>query len=95
MPGSLDLATIETITARSRVPVNVLAGARYSRSSLAEAGVARISTGSLLYRAAMSQALGSLQVLADDRPAETANVLSYQAFTELGRVSDRSRPGGR
>ena len=84
VPGSLDLATIETITARSLVPVNVLAGARYSRSSLAEAGVARISTGSLLYRAAMSQALGSLQVLADDRPAETANVLSYQAFTELG-----------
>ena len=47
-------------------------------------GRGRISTGSLLYRAAMSQALGSLQVLADDRPAETANVLSYQAFTELG-----------
>ncbi|WP_423057797.1 isocitrate lyase/PEP mutase family protein [Brevibacterium linens] len=84
VPGNLDLATIETITGRSRVPMNVLASPRYSKSDLAEAGVGRISTGSLLYRAAMSQALGSLQVLADDRPAETANVLSYQAFTELG-----------
>ena len=84
VPGNLDLATIETITGHSRVPVNVLASPRYSKSDLAEAGVGRISTGSLLYRAAMSQALGSLQVLADDRPAETANVLSYQAFTELG-----------
>ena len=64
--------------------MNVLASPRYSKSDLAEAGVGQISTGSLLYRAAMSQALGSLQVLADDRPAVTANVLSYQAFTELG-----------
>ena len=66
------------------MPLNVLASARYSRSSLAEAGVARISTGSLLYRAAMSEALSSLQILAGDRPAQTANVLSYRAFTELG-----------
>lgn len=84
VPGNLDLETIETITAHSRVPVNVLASARYSRSSLAEAGVARISTGSLLYRAAMSEAQSSLQILAGDRPAQTANVLSYRAFTELG-----------
>lgn len=83
VPGDLDLATIETITARSRVPVNVLASPRYSRTMLAEAGVARISTGSLLYRAAMSEALRSLAVFADDRPAETENVLSYRSFTEL------------
>lgn len=84
VPGSLDLATIETITSRRRVPVNVLASPRYSKSDLAEAGVARISTGSLLYRAAMSEALSSLQILAGDRPAQTANVLSYRAFAELG-----------
>lgn len=84
VPGDLELSTIETITVRSRVPVNVLASPRYSRTTLAEAGVARISTGSLLYRAAMSEALRSLAVLADDSPAETENVLSYRAFTELG-----------
>ncbi|MGC2941332.1 MULTISPECIES: isocitrate lyase/PEP mutase family protein [unclassified Brevibacterium] len=86
VPGDLDLTTTQTITAHSRVPVNVLASARYARSSLAEAGVGRISSGSLLYRAAMSGAMGSLQMLADDRPAETANVLPYQAFAELNRV---------
>ena len=84
VPGNLDLATIETITGHSRVPVNVLASPRYSKSDLAEAGVGRISTGSLLYRAAMSEALRSLAVLADYFPAETENVLSYRAFTELG-----------
>lgn len=83
VPGDLDLTTIETITARSRVPVNVLASPRYSRTMLAEAGVDRISTGSLPYRAAMSEALRSVAVLADDSPAETANVLSYRSFTEL------------
>lgn len=90
VPGFLDLKTIETITGRSRVPVNVLASARYSRSSLAEAGVGRISTGSLLYRAAMSEALRSLRFLDDDRPAETADVLSYRAFTELSRAQSSS-----
>lgn len=95
VPGSLDLATIEAITSRRRVPVNVLASPRYSKSDLAEAGVARISTGSLLYRAAMSGALSTLQVLADDRPSQAENVLPYRAFTELDRVSVRSRPGGR
>ncbi|WP_166827195.1 hypothetical protein [Brevibacterium limosum] len=92
-PGDLDLKTIETITGRSWVPV--LVSPRYSRSTLAEAGVGRISTGSLLYRAAMSEALRSLRILDDHRPAETANMLSYGAFTELGRVSVRPHPGGR
>ncbi|MCU4296279.1 isocitrate lyase/phosphoenolpyruvate mutase family protein [Brevibacterium permense] len=86
VPGNLDLTTIEVITGRSRVPVNVLASPGYSRTTLAEAGVARISTGSLLYRAAMSGALGTLQVLADDRPAQAENVLPYRAFTGLSRA---------
>ena len=93
VPGNLDLTTIEAITGHSRIPVNVLASPRYSRSTLAEAGVARISTGSLLYRAAMSGALGSLHVLTDDRPAQAENVLPYEAFTEPDRVS--ARPAGR
>ena len=95
VPGDLDLKTIETITGRSRAPVNVLVSPRYSRSTLAEAGVGRISTGSLPYRAAMSEALRALRILDDGRPAETANVLSYGAFTELDRVSVRPHPGGR
>lgn len=52
----------------------------------AEAGVARISTGSLLYGAAISAALQSLSGLDDDRPAQTGNVLSYRAISELGEA---------
>lgn len=84
VPGDLDLETIERIVAVCALPFNVLASPRYSRSQLAEAGVARISTGSLLYRSAVSAGLESLGALNDDRPAQTANVLSYRAVSELG-----------
>lgn len=84
VPGDLDLETIERTVAVCPLPLNVLASPRYSRSRLAEAGVARISTGSLLYRAAVSAGLASLGALNDDRPAQTANVLSYRAVSELG-----------
>ncbi|WP_432790965.1 isocitrate lyase/phosphoenolpyruvate mutase family protein [Brevibacterium sp. K11IcPPYGO002] len=85
VPGDLDLTTVEAITGHSRVPVNVLASTRYPGSTLAEAGVGRISTGSLLYRAAMSEAMRSLAVLDGDEPAEITSVLSYQAFSDLNR----------
>lgn len=83
VPGNLDLATIDTIVAASPLPVNVLASPDYSRSQLAEVGVARISTGSLLYRTAISAALQSLNGLVDNGPADTANVLSYPAVAGL------------
>src|SRR4051812_35559623 len=40
-------------------PLNVLASATLTRRELADVGVARISTGSLLYRAALSQAVST------------------------------------
>lgn len=83
VPGCLDLATIGTIVDASPLPVNVLASPDYSRSQLAGAGVARISTGSLLYRTAISAALQSLNGLADNSPTRTDNVLSYPAVAGL------------
>ncbi|MGO2038179.1 MAG: isocitrate lyase/PEP mutase family protein [Brevibacterium sp.] len=90
VPGDLDLATIESIVTASPLPVNVLASPRFSRTRLAEVGVARISTGSLLYRAALSAAARSLGGLNDDRPAETDGVLSYRAIGELSRDQSSS-----
>lgn len=84
VPGDLDLETIAQIVRACPLPVNVLASPRFSRDQLAEAGVARISTGSLLYRAAISAAVHSLSGLNEDRPAQTANVLSYRAVSTLG-----------
>lgn len=84
VPGDLDLETIAQIVRACPLPVNVLASPRFSRDQFAEAGVARISTGSLLYRAAISAAVHSLSGLNEDRPAQTANVLSYRAVSTLG-----------
>ena len=84
VPGDLDVDIIEQIVTASTLPLNVLASPRFSRRQLAEAGVARISTGSLLYRAAVSAAVESLGRLNDDRPAQTTGVLSYRAVSELG-----------
>ncbi|WP_426936660.1 isocitrate lyase/phosphoenolpyruvate mutase family protein [Brevibacterium sp. LE-L] len=41
----------------------------------------------LLHRSALSAAVQSLAVLDDDRPAETAGVLSYRAVADLGGQS--------
>lgn len=84
VPGDLDLETIGLIVDACPLPVNVLASPRFSREQFAKVGVARISTGSLLYRAAISAAVQSLSGLSEDRPAQTANVLSYRTVSELG-----------
>lgn len=84
VPGDLDLEIIGRIVDACPLPVNVLASPRFSRDQFAEVGVARISTGSLLYRAAISAAVRSLSGLSEDRPAQTANVLSYRTVSELG-----------
>lgn len=84
VPGDLGPETIGQIVQACPLPVNVLASPRLARDQFAEVGVARISTGSLLYRAAISAAVHSLSGLNEDRPAQTANVLSYRTVSELG-----------
>lgn len=84
VPGDLDLETIGRIVEACPLPVNVLASPRFFRDEFAEVGVARISTGSLLYRTAISAALHSLSGLSGDSPAQTANVLSYRTVSQLG-----------
>lgn len=90
VPGDLDLDVITRIVEVCPVPVNVLASPRFSRNQLAESGVARISTGSLLYRTAISAAVQSLEGLAGDRRAQTANVLSYLAVSERSTAQSSS-----
>ncbi|MGW3348489.1 isocitrate lyase/PEP mutase family protein [Nonomuraea rubra] len=60
VPGLSDLDEIAKVAASTPLPLNVLhqqGGPSLAR--LAEAGVARVSTGSLLYRAALAAALGT------------------------------------
>ncbi|HYJ76197.1 MAG TPA: isocitrate lyase/phosphoenolpyruvate mutase family protein, partial [Kineosporiaceae bacterium] len=58
-PGALDAGTIQVIVERVGAPLNVLASPTVPRRRLAELGVARISTGSLLYRVALTQAVAA------------------------------------
>lgn len=83
VPGNLDLEQIAAITGRVPVPVNVLASPRHTRTELGEHGVRRISTGSLLYRAALQQGVDVARAVRDGRLAPT--VISYgdvQALSE-------------
>lgn len=75
LPGSLDLTTIEAFVAAISVPVNVLASPTLTRQQLAGVGVARISTGSLLYRAAIANAVSAARAVRDDQPLPPA--MSY------------------
>lgn len=81
VPGAIPLAAIETFVAAVGVPVNVLASPTYTRQDLAAIGVARISTGSLLYRAALTGALDAARGVRDGRPVAPA--MSYDEVQAL------------
>ncbi|MGW4330596.1 isocitrate lyase/PEP mutase family protein [Nocardia sp. NPDC004573] len=89
VPGLTDPARIAQVVACSEVPVNVL----YSPTgpglaTLTELGVRRISTGSLLYRAALSAALDVARAVRQDT-AVPSGIVSYP---EIQRVLPAQLP---
>lgn len=68
VPGALDPATIAVITSAIDAPLNVLPSPTLTRKDFASLGVARISTGSLPYRAALTQEVAA----GHRRPRRTA-----------------------
>lgn len=85
LPGTADPRVIETVTARVPAPLNVLASAELTRQRMGELGVARISTGSLLYRAALTRAIDTALAVRDGQPYPSP--ISYQDVQELARRS--------
>lgn len=81
LPGALDLSTVGAFVEALGVPVNVLASPTVTRQQFAEVGVARISTGSLLYRAALTNALATARAVRDSRPVPPA--ISYDEIQAL------------
>jgi 2-methylisocitrate lyase-like PEP mutase family enzyme len=67
VPGLADEAAIRTLAARFRLNVLLLPG--MTVAGLAALGVARISTGSLLFRAALSAAVRTASAIAAGGPA--------------------------
>lgn len=80
VPGDLDGATIRVLVRELGVPLNVLATPRHTVRDLAELGVARVSTGSLLYRAALDAAVAAAGALRDGRHPPV--VTGYAAVQE-------------
>ena len=72
VPGRLAEGQIAALTEALPVPVNVLAGPDHTVPRLAELGVRRVSTGSLLFRAALDEAVAVARLLRDGRPAPAA-----------------------
>ncbi|MFF2276051.1 isocitrate lyase/phosphoenolpyruvate mutase family protein [Agromyces sp. NPDC058126] len=86
VPGALDDRTVAELAEGVAAPLNVLAQPGRSVRALGELGVARVSTGSLLFRAALA-ALGSVleEVRRGIPPGSTAlTIPGYAAVAELG-----------
>jgi 2-methylisocitrate lyase-like PEP mutase family enzyme len=82
VPGLAGQADTAAVAAEAGLPLNVLWQPGTRLADLAEAGVARVSTGSALYRAAIGAAL---RAAADARevPAPTAGPVSYDAVQRV------------
>ncbi|MGH8792838.1 MAG: isocitrate lyase/PEP mutase family protein [Stackebrandtia sp.] len=79
VPGLTDPDSIAQLTAAAPAPVNILAVPNGPTvTALAALGVRRISTGSLLYRAALTAAL-KIADQVDRSATVTANAVSYRA----------------
>ncbi|MBM7830813.1 2-methylisocitrate lyase-like PEP mutase family enzyme [Agromyces cerinus] len=89
VPGVLESATVSALVRAIEAPLNVLVQAELPLSRLAALGVARVSTGSLLFRTALGSIAAAVEALVADR--ETAStptnmspwVPAYAAVADL------------
>jgi 2-methylisocitrate lyase-like PEP mutase family enzyme len=86
VPGMNDDGDIETVVQAVPLPVNILASRDID--TLARLGVRRISTGSLLFRAALEATVHAAEAVRDGRPVNVA--LSYETVLEA-TGSDEAR----
>ncbi|MFI9404154.1 isocitrate lyase/phosphoenolpyruvate mutase family protein [Nocardia sp. NPDC052316] len=83
VPGLTDPDEIGRIVAATPLPLNILyAPTGPSLTALADLGVRRVSTGSLLYRTALAAAVAAARAVRDDTPTPTA-APSYRRIQAL------------
>jgi 2-methylisocitrate lyase-like PEP mutase family enzyme len=82
VPGLADDDSIRTVVSRIDAPLNVLLLPGLTVPALAALGVARISTGSLLFRAALGAAVATARAVAAGHPAPPG-VPSYAEVNSL------------
>ncbi|WP_440066915.1 isocitrate lyase/PEP mutase family protein [Streptosporangium sp. OZ121] len=95
VPGASAERDIEALVGGAGVPLNVLVQPGVPVRRLAELGVARLSYGSLLFRAALRAAVTTALAVAQGEPL-TGDVPSYEQVEALHRYGSRTgdgRPG--
>lgn len=86
VPGLIDYPDIAAVTSAIRRPLNVLyLPGQKTVSQLAALGVARISYGSLLFRASLQAAVNAALIIKQDRNP-TGALPSYQEINELASI---------
>jgi 2-methylisocitrate lyase-like PEP mutase family enzyme len=93
VPGVDGDDRIRALTEALDAPVNVLLPPGWPVDRLAALGVARISTGSLLYRAALHAAVSTARAVAAGGPAPSG-LPGYGEINDLASLPDVGRPGG-
>ncbi|MEU4401339.1 isocitrate lyase/PEP mutase family protein [Micromonospora orduensis] len=84
VPGAVDLATLRLLTERIDAPVNALyQPGGPGLDELGAAGVARVSTGSLLFRAALGAALAAVDGVREGDLAVPQRLPSYAEVQAL------------
>lgn len=83
VPGVLTATTIRSLSAEIPAPLNALVQPDLALPQLAQLGVARVSTGSLLFRTALGAATGAFASLSGSTEDGTSHVPSYAEIASL------------
>jgi 2-methylisocitrate lyase-like PEP mutase family enzyme len=91
VPALTELSDIESLTRRIQLPLNVLWQPGTTMAQLGDAGVARVSTGSALYRRALAAAVAAAVAAQQDRPPKGTDLrydsVLYALRRPVARVS--------
>lgn len=87
VPAVTDPAEIRTLASSAGLPLNVLVTPGMTVAGLAALGVARVSTGSLLFRAALAAAVGTARAVASGEPVP-AGLPTYAEIDALASAAD-------
>jgi 2-methylisocitrate lyase-like PEP mutase family enzyme len=89
VPALTELADIAVLTRRIQLPLNVLWQPGTTLSQLGDAGVARVSTGSALYRRALAGAVAAAVAAQQDRPPHGPDLRYDSVLYALRRPAAR------
>jgi 2-methylisocitrate lyase-like PEP mutase family enzyme len=91
VPALTELTDVAVLARRIQLPLNVLWQPGTTLAQLGEAGVARVSTGSALYRRALAAAVAAAVAAQQDRPPHGRDLRYDSVLYALSRPAARVR----